>query len=54
MLTGIGRVLGSTTTGGDSALKATMLDWDENSIYIGLSDDATANDGDFYFEIKSW
>lgn len=54
MLTGVGRALGSTTTGGDSAIKATMLDWDENSIYIGLSDDATANDGDFYFEIKSW
>lgn len=54
MLTGIGRALGSTTTGGDSAIKTTMLDWDGQSIYIGLSDDATANDGDFYFEIKSW
>lgn len=50
MLTGIGF---SIIEGGSSApIKATFKQWVTNGFDVWLSDDATANDGDFAFELK--
>lgn len=50
MLTGIGF---SIIDGGSNApIKATFKQWVTNGFDVWLSDDATANDGDFAFELK--
>lgn len=50
MLTGIGF---SIVDGGSNApIKATFKQWVTNGFDVWLSDDATANDGDFAFELK--
>lgn len=50
MLTGIGF---SIIDGGSNApIKATLKQWVTNGFDVWLSDDATANDGDFAFELK--
>lgn len=50
MLTGIGF---SIIDGGRNApIKATFKQWVTNGFNVWLSDDATANDGDFAFELK--
>lgn len=50
MLTGIGF---SIIDGGNNApIKATFKQWVTNGFDVWLSDDATANDGDFAFELK--
>lgn len=33
-------------------IKATVLSVTSSEVYIGLSDDDTGNDGEFYFEMK--
>lgn len=58
MLTGIGQSVGGGATGADAMIKATLSGWTThngaNAIHVALSDDATGNDGEFYFEIKRY
>lgn len=56
-LTGIGQAIGAS--GYDGMLKATLSHWINNldgtqSAVIALSDDATNNDGTFFYEIKRY
>lgn len=56
-LTGMGQAIGAS--GYDGMLKATLSHWINNpdgtqSAVIALSDDATNNDGAFFFEIKRY
>lgn len=50
MLTGIGFSIAEG--GSNSPIKATFKQWITNGFDVWLSDDATANDGDFAFELK--
>lgn len=50
MLTGIGFSI--IDGGSNSPIKATFKQWVTNGFDVWLSDDATANDGDFAFELK--
>ena len=50
MLTGIGFSI--VEGGSDSPIKATFKQWITNGFDVWLSDDASANDGDFAFELK--
>lgn len=50
MLTGIGFSI--IDGGSNSPIKATFKQWVTNGFAVWLSDDATANDGDFAFELK--
>lgn len=50
MLTGIGFSI--TEGGSNSPIKATFKQWVTNGFDVWLSDDSTANDGDFAFELK--
>lgn len=50
MLTGIGFSIAEG--GSDSPIKATFKQWITNGFDVWLSDDASANDGDFAFELK--
>lgn len=50
MLTGIG--FSFTEGGSNSPIKATFKQWVTNGFDVWLSDDSTANDGDFAFELK--
>lgn len=50
MLTGIG--FSFIDGGSNSPIKATFKQWVTNGFDVWLSDDATANDGDFAFELK--
>lgn len=49
MLTGVGYAYGTT-----APIKATFMHWKSNRLRVLLSDDSTANDGDFFFEVKLW
>lgn len=49
MLTGMGFSLNGAT---DAPIKATFKQWISNGFDVWLSDDASANDGDFVFEVK--
>lgn len=53
MLTGVGSAPESTTTY-EAAIKATLYMWSSNGFTVVLSDDATKNDGEFYFELKRY
>lgn len=50
MLTGIGFSIAEG--GSDSPIKATFKQWITNGFDVWLSDDVSANDGDFAFEVK--
>ena len=50
MLTGIGFSIAEG--GSNSPIKATFKQWVTNGFDVWLSDDPTANDGDFAFELK--
>lgn len=53
MLTGFGQSRnGSASNMSEFLIKATVLSVTSSEVYIGLSDDDTGNDGEFYFEMK--
>lgn len=53
MLTGYGQSAnGSASNMSEFLIKATVLSVTSSYVYIGLSDDDTGNDGEFYFEMK--
>lgn len=52
LLTGFGVSVGSTQSLPDGSIKASVLSVSSTYIDIILSDDASANDGEFYFEMK--
>lgn len=53
MLTGFGQSRnGSASNMSEFLIKATVISVTSSEVYIGLSDDDTGNDGEFYFEMK--
>lgn len=53
MLTGFGQSInGPASNMSEFLIKATVLSVTSSEVYIGLSDDDTGNDGEFYFEMK--